>query len=76
MLGLKKSQIHYIFLNFLNNKHPIKFMIEKQVKHSIAFFDVFSSGIDNQNLTLQIYRKSSYTGPLLNFKFYIIFIQD
>ena len=41
-----------------NNKHPnIIFTIEKQVNHSIAFLDVFISGIDNQNLTLQTYHK-------------------
>ena len=52
----------------LNNKHPnIKFTIEKQINHSIAFLDVFISGIDNQNLTLQTYHKSIYTGLLLNF---------
>ena len=29
-------------LNFLNNRHPnIKFTIEKQINHSIAFLDVF-----------------------------------
>ena len=40
-------------LNFLINRHPtIKFPIEKQIKHSIAFLDVFISGINNQNLTL------------------------
>ena len=56
-------------LNFLNNRHPnIKFNIEKQNNHSIAFLDVFISGINNQNLTLQTYRKSTYTGVLLNFK--------
>ena len=34
------------FLNFLNNRHPnIKFTIEKQINHSIAFLDVFISGI-------------------------------
>ena len=57
------------FLNFLNNKHPnIKFTIEKQINHSIAFLDVFISGINNQNLTLQTYHKSTYTGLLLNFE--------
>ena len=57
------------FLNFLNNRHPnIKFAIEKQNNHSIAFLDVFISGINNQNLTLQTYHKSTYTGLLLNFK--------
>ena len=42
------------FLNFLNNRHPnIKFTIEKQINHSITFLDVFISGINNQNLTLE-----------------------
>ena len=42
------------FLNFLNKRHPnIKFTIEKQINHSIAFLDVFISGTNNQNLTLQ-----------------------
>ena len=55
------------FLNFLNNRHPnIKFTIEKQNNHSIAFLDVFISGINNQNLTLQTYHKLTYTGLLLN----------
>ena len=35
-------------LIFLNNRHPnIKFTIEKQINHSIAFLDVFISGINN-----------------------------
>ena len=56
-------------LNFLNNKHPnIKFTIEKQINHSIAFLDEFISGINNQNLTLQTYLKSTYTGLLINFE--------
>ena len=50
------------FLNFLNNRHPkTKFTMEKQIKYSIAFLDVFISGINNQNLTLQTYHKSTYT---------------
>ena len=62
------------FLNFLNNSHPnIKFTIEKPNNHSIAFLDVFISGINNQNLTLQIYHKSTYTGLLLNFKSFTSF---
>ena len=62
------------FLNFLNNRHPnIKFTIEKQINHSIAFLDVFISGINNQNLTLQTYHKSTYTGLLLNFKSFTSF---
>ena len=46
------------FLNFLNNRHPnITFTIVKQNDHSITFFDVFISGINNQNLTLQSYHR-------------------
>ena len=62
------------FLNFLNNRHPnIKFTIEKQNNHSIAFLDVLISGINNQNLTLQTYHNSTYTGLLLNFKSFTSF---
>ena len=62
------------FLNFLNNRHPnIKFTIEKQINHSIAFLDVLISGINNQNLTLQTYHNSTYTGLLLNFKSFTSF---
>ena len=62
------------FSNFLNNRHPnIKLTIEKQIKHSIAFLDVFILGITNQNITLQTYHKSTYTGLLLNFKSFTSF---
>ena len=61
-------------LNFLNNRHSnIKFTIEKQINHSIAFLDVFISGINNQNFTLQTYHKSTSTGLFLNFKSFIGF---
>ena len=61
-------------LIFLNNRHlNIKSTIEKQKNHSIAFLDVFLSGINNQNLTLQTYYKSTYTGLLLNFKSFTSF---
>ena len=43
-------------------------MIEKQIKHFIPFLNVFITGINNQNLTLQTYHKSTYTGLLLNFQ--------
>ena len=50
------------FLKLLNNRDcNIKFTVEKQINHSIAFLDVFISGINNQNLTLQTYHKSTYT---------------
>ena len=63
-----------IFLKFLNNKHPnIKFTIEKQISDSIAFLDVFISGINNQNLKFHTYHKSTYTELLLNFKSFTSF---
>ena len=72
--GFDHEQDSLSFLIFLNNKHPnIKFTIEKQINHSIAFLDVFISGINNQNLTLQTYHKSTYTGLLLNFKSFTSF---
>ena len=59
------EQDSLIFLNFLNNRHPnIKFTMEKQINHSIAFLDVFISGINNQNVTLQTYHELTYTGLL------------
>ena len=74
LAAFEKEQDSLNFLNFLNNKHPsIKFMLEKQVNHSIAFLDVFISGIDNQTLTLQTYHKSTYMGLLLNFKIFTSF---
>ena len=58
LAAFEKEQNSLNFLNFLNNKHPnIKFTKEKQVNHSIAFLDVFISGINNQNRTLQTYNK-------------------
>ena len=37
-----KEQDSQKFLNFLNKRHPnIKFVIEKQIKHSIDFLHVF-----------------------------------
>ena len=69
-----KEQDPLNFLNFLNKRHPnIKFTIEKQINHSIAFLYVLISGIINQNLTLQTYHKSTYTGLLLNFKSFTSF---
>ena len=62
------------FLHFLSNRHPnIKFTIEKQINHSIAFLDVFISDINNQNVTLQTYHKSTYAGLLLIFKSFTSF---
>ena len=56
----------------LNLGHPnIKFTIEKQINHSMAFLDVFISGVNNQNVTLQTYHRTSLKFSEL----YIIFIQ-
>ena len=69
LAAFEEEQDSLNFLNFLNSKHPnIKFMLERQVNHSIAFLYVFISGIDNQNLTLQTYHKLTYMGLLINFK--------
>ena len=74
LAAFDKEQDSLNFLNFLNKRHPnIKFTIEKQINHSIAFLDVFISGINNQNLTLETYPKSTYTGLLLNFKSFTSF---
>ena len=60
-----KEQDSLNFLNLLNKRRPnIKFTIEKQINNSIAFLDVFISGSNNENLTLQTYQKSTYTGLL------------
>ena len=62
------------FLNFLNIRHPnIIFTIEEQNNYSIAFLDLFISGISNQNLTLQRYQKLTYTRLILNFKSFTSF---
>ena len=70
----KLSDIEQDSLNFLNNRHPnIKPTIEKQINHSIVFLDVLISGINNQNLTLQTYHNSTYTGLLSSFKSFTSF---
>ena len=62
------------FLKFLHNRHHnIKIIIENQINHSIAFLDVFISGINNKNLILQTYQKLTYTGLILNFKSFTSF---
>ena len=74
LAAFEKEQDSLNFLNVLRNKYPnIKFAIEKQVSYSVAFIDVFISGMDNQNLTLQTYYKLTYTVLLLNFKSFTSF---
>ena len=42
LAAFDKEPDSLIFLNFLDKGHPnIKFKIEKQINHSIAFIDVF-----------------------------------
>ena len=74
LAAFDKEQDSLNFLNFLNKRHPnIKFTIEKRFNHSTAFLDAFTSGIDNQNLILKTYHKSTYTGLLLTFKIFTSF---
>ena len=74
LTAFDNEQDSFSFLIFSNNNHPnIKFTIEKQINHSLAFLEVFILGINNQNLTLQTYRKSTYTGLILNFKSFTSF---
>ena len=69
-----KEQDSLNVLDFLSKRHPnIKFTIEKQIIHSIAFLDVFISGINNQNLIFQTNHKLTYTELLLNFKSFTSF---
>ena len=74
LAAFDKEQDSLNFLNFLNKRHPnIKFALEKQINHSVAFLDVFISRINNQNLTLPKHHKLTYTGLLLNFKSFTSF---
>ena len=43
------------------------------MNHSITFLDVFISDMDNQNITLLTYHKSTYTSLLFNFKSFTSF---
>ena len=48
LAAFEKEQDLLNFLNVLRNKYPnIEFAIEKQVSYSVAFIDVFISGMDN-----------------------------
>ena len=62
------------FLKFLNNRQSnIKFMVEKQINYSIAFLDLFISGVNNQNLTLKKYQKWTFAGLPLKYKSFTSF---
>ena len=60
LAAFDKEQDPLNFLKFFNNKHSnIENTIQKQINQSIAFLDVFISGFNNQNLTLEIHHKST-----------------
>ena len=66
--------MNQILPGIFNVRHcNFKFTIEKEINHSNAFLDVFISDINNQNLTLQAYHKSTYPGLLINFKSFTSF---
>ena len=74
LAAFDNEQESLFFLKFLNDRQRnIKFTIEKQINHSVAFLDVFISGINNQDLTLQTYQKLTQTKLLLNFKSFTSF---
>ena len=76
--NLNKVELYLIYVDdilaaFEKEENSFKFTIEKQVNHYFAFLDIFISGIDNQNFTLQTYHKSTFTGLILNFKSFTSF---
>ena len=61
LAAFDKEQDSFNFLNFLNKRHlNIKFTIEKQINHFIAFLDVFISGINNQGFLLTFQSFTSF----------------
>ena len=69
LAAFDKEQDSLYFLDVSNKRYPnVKFTIEKQINHSIDFFDVLISGSTKETLTLETYRKSTYTKLLLSFK--------
>ena len=70
LAAFNKEQDSLDFLNFLNKRHPyIKFTIEKQINHSIAFLDAFISGI----IIKTSHFKHITNQPIQDFS-YIVFI--
>ena len=57
LAAFDNEQDPLFFLNSLNNRHAnIKFTIKKQIKHSIAFFDVLISIINNQIIKISHFK--------------------
>ena len=69
LAAFDKEQDSLNLLDVSNKRYPnVKFTIEKQINHSTDFFDVLISGSTKETLTLETYRKSTYTKLLLSFK--------
>ena len=59
------------FLTYLNNKHPnIKFTMEIEKDKMIPFLDVLITSPEEGNFLTSVFRKSTFTGLLLNFTSY------
>ena len=59
------------FLTYLNNKHPnIKFTMEIEKDKMIPFLDVLITSPEEGNFLISVFRKSTFTGLLLNFTSY------
>ena len=73
LVTLQKTKIFLERFALLNFTITLSKKIEKQINRSVAFLDVFISCINNQNLILQTYLNSTYTGLLLTFKSFTSF---
>ena len=55
-----------LFFNYINSRHPnIRFTMEKEIDHKIAFLDVFINN-DTDFPVTSVYRKKTFTGLLTN----------
>ena len=74
LAAFNMNKVHQIFYIFLKRHPNIKFMTEKQLTIPLLFLMyIFYSGINNQNLTVLTYHKSTYTGLLLNVRSFTSF---
>ena len=57
-----------LFFEFLNSQHNnIRSTMEKETNNTLAFLDVFINNKDPNNLITSVYRKKTFTAPLLIF---------
>ena len=74
LAAFNMNKVHQIFYIFLKRHPNIKFMTEKQLTIPLLFLMyIFYSGINNENLTVLTYHKSTYTGLLLNVRSFTSF---